>query len=444
MPHDYPVERVTPGLRLQTSGRFDGACRVLLERRDVISRLSRSAVVRHGALVFGGVVIANVFNYLYYMLIARQAGVEIYGVVTALTSAMILLLTPGTIGQLIAARLAADLEARRDNAALRTLADVLTNWTTVIAVIVVAVGVLFREAIASFFNLSDSVPVVVATASLGIYAVVVVQRGILQGAHQFGALAVSSSIDPILRVLVGVPLIGVLGATGGLIGVAAGALIALAYSFYIFRAKFGTARAPIALDRALILRVISHVGLGQLTFTVLSFYDVPLIKHSFDARSAGLYAAAALVGRAVVAAVSFVPTLVMPKASERVVVGRSPLPLLWASLGLAALIIGVAVLAAFVAPRFVVTLISGKAFSEAAPLVLPYTVASGALSMANVVAAYKMGLHRYDFVVPCLIIAAAEITVLAMWHPTLQTVVAILAIGQIALLAATLYRVTSD
>ena len=409
----------------------------------MISRLSKSDVVRHGALVFGGVALASISNYVYYVLIARRGGVEIYGVVTALTSAMVLLLTPGIIGQLIAARLAADLEARHDNGALRTLADLMMIWTAAIAVAVVAVGLLFRGAIASYFNLADSIPVVIVTVSLGIYAVVMVQRGILQGAHRFGAFAASSSMDGVVRVLVGVPLVGVLGAAGGLIGVVAAAIVALVYGLYIFRAHFGRMRTPIALDRALILRVVSHVGLGQLTFTVLAFYDVPLIKHAFDARSAGLYAAAALVGRAVVAAVSFVPTIIMPKASARVAAGRSPLPLLGAALGLATAIVGVAVVAGLLAPHFVVTLVSGKAFGDAAPLVLPYAIASGALSLANVVAAYKMGLHRYNFVLPCLVVAAVEILVLAFWHPTLQVVVGILVTGHVALLGATLYRVTS-
>ena len=407
----------------------------------MILRFSKSDVVRHGALVLGGVVVASIFNYLYYTLIARRAGVDIYGVVTALSSAMVVVLTPGIIGQLIAARLAADLEARRDNGALRALADLMTTWTTTIAAVIVAVGLLFRGAIASFFNLTDAAPVVVVTLALGVYAVVLVQRGILQGAHRFGAYAASSSIDAIVKVLVGVPLVGVLGATGGLTGVMVGALLALAYDLYIFRVRFGVARSPITLDRALILRVISHVGLGQLTFTVLTFYDVPLIKHAFDARSAGLYAAAALVGRAVVAAVSFVPTLVMPKAAASAAAGRSPLPLLGTALGLAVPIVAVAVLAASLAPRFVVTLIAGKAFGAAAPLVLLYAIASGALSLANVVGAYKMGLHRYDFVIPCLIVATIEIAVIAAWHPTLQVVVETLVTGHVALFIATLFRV---
>ena len=61
----------------------------------MIARLYKSEGIRHGAFVFGAVVIASLFNFLYYMLIARVGGVTIYGVVTALTSAMLVVLTPG-------------------------------------------------------------------------------------------------------------------------------------------------------------------------------------------------------------------------------------------------------------------------------------------------------------------------------------------------------------
>ena len=404
------------------------------------ARLRNSDVARHGAVVFAGVVLASVFNYLYYMLIGRRASIETYGVVTSLASALLVLTAPATVAQLIAARLAADLEARADVAALRKLADVVTFWAAAAAAVIVTIGILFRDRLAAFFNLTSATPIVVALIATGLLAVVIVQRGVFQGAHRFEAFAASSSIDATTKVFVGVPLVTAFGAAGALSGIVGGVVLALAFNLLAFRKSFGRVRAPVSLDRALVTRVVSHVGLGQFAFTVLMFYDVPLIKHAFDARSAGLYAAAALVGRAVIAAISFVPTLIMPKATARVAAGRSPLPLLAAALAIGLTIAGGAAIAALIAPRFVVTLVAGRSFGEAAPLVLAYTIASGALSLANVVAAYKMGLHEYHFVVPTALAGLAEVVVLAVWHPSLMTAVMILLCGHFAVLATTLLR----
>jgi O-antigen/teichoic acid export membrane protein len=350
---------------------------------------------------------------------------------------------PAVVLQLIVARLAADLEVRGDIAAIRKLADIAVLWTGGIASVFVVIGVFARDQLAAFFNLTSNEPIVISAITFAFLCVVFAQRGIFQGSHRFGDLSASWSIDGVVKVSVGVPLVSVLGASGALLGLFASQVTAFVYSMLAMRIRFGTKWSALALDRKLIMRVISHVGLGQLTFTVLAFYDVPLVKHAFDARSAGLYAAAALVGRAVLAAIAFLPTLVMPKATARAAAGLSPLPLLGVAVGIAAIVVALAVVAGALAPAAVVTLIAGRAFGQAAPLVLPYVVASGALAVANVVAAYKMGLHRYDFVIPALIVAVLEVSTFALWHPTLAAAVGVLLSGHVAILLATLFRLNA-
>jgi O-antigen/teichoic acid export membrane protein len=409
----------------------------------VIARLRKSELALHGALVLGGVVIASLFNYLFYMLIGRRAGVETYGIVTSLLSALLVVSAPATVVQLIAARLAADLEARGDNAALRRLSDVVTLWTAVAAACVLVPAIVFRQALASYFNITSNTPIVVAACAAAVVAVVIAQRGVLQGSHKFGDYSASMSIDAVGKVAVGVPLVSVLGASGAIFGVVTSLVLACAYSLYAFRIRFGRVRAPLSLDRKLISRVVSHVGLAQLTMTVLMFYDVPLIKHAFDARSAGLYAAAALVGRAVLAATSFVPTLIMPKATARAAAGRSPFKLLLVAVGLSLAAACIAAAASWLAPKAIVTLLAGSAFGEAAPLVFPYVLASGLLSIAYVIVAYKIGLHRYDFVVPAAVVATAEITIFSLWHPTLTAAITVLLCGHLGILCTTLLRLNA-
>ncbi len=409
----------------------------------MISRLRRSELVRHGTLVFAGVVFTNVFGYLFFSLLGRRLGVEPYGVVTSLVSAELVIGAPAIVAQLICARLAADLANRKDTAALRRLADVVTAGSCVVAGIVIALGYVFRESIAAYFQLNEVEPVVIVVVALAVLGVISVQRGVLQGAQHYGDFSLSLSIEAATKVAIGVALAGPFGANGALTGVVLGGVASAAYGVYAFHVRFGAQRERLRLEAGVIGRIISHVGLGQLTLVILTYYDIPLVKHFFDPRAAGLYASAAFVGRAIVAAVSFVPTLVMPKVSSRAAAGQSTLPLLGSAVALAAGMIAIALLISAIAPRFIVTLISGRAFGDAAPLVLTYAIASGCLSMAYVVSAYKMGLHRYDFVIPALIAAIAEISVLSLWHPNLAAVVGVLAAGHGLVLLSMLFRVWS-
>ena len=409
----------------------------------MIERLRRSVLFRHAALVFGGVVVANICNYLYYMLVGRAAGVVVYGEVTSLASALLVLGAPANVGQLIVAKLAADLDAAGDRAALRRLSDVVTRWTLLAGMLVVVVAVVLRRPVAGFFNLDDPAPIVATAFALAAFFVTYVQRGVLQGAHLFEEFSVSLVIEAFARVALGVVLVLRWGATGALIGSGIGVALGGIYNAVVFRRRFGRLRAPVPLDRSTLARVVSGVGLGQMTLTVLTFYDVPLVKHGFDSRSAGLYAAAALVGRAVIAAAAFIPTIVLPKATARVAAGLSPLPLFVAAVGTAIALAVFAALCCLIAPAFAVTTIAGRAFGDAAPLVLLYVFASGALSIATVVASYNFGLHRYAFVVPMFVVACAEIVTLSLWHPSLTAFVEVLLAGHACVLLASLYGVTA-
>ena len=409
----------------------------------VLERIRRSDVLHHGAIVFGGVLVFNVCNFLFYMVVGRLASVEVYGEVTALSASMLLLAAPALVAQLIVARVAAELEARGDRAALRRLADAVTRWPLLAGVLVVLVAALARDPIAHFLNLTDSGAIVTTAVATALLFVTYVQRGVLQGAHLFGDLSGSMALEAVSRAILTVVLVIPFAATGALGATALALAMTVLYHLWRFSARFGLRRSPLALDANTLVRVTAGVGLGQLTLTVLTFYDVPIVKHAFDARSAGLYAAAALVGRAVIAASAFIPTIVLPKATARIAVGRSPIPLLLSAVGLTIAAVAVAAIAGTFVPRLVGTAISGRAFGDAAPIVLPYVLASGALALATVVAAYNFGLHRYAFVVPASVAATAEILTLALWHPSLAAAVVVLAIGHTCVLLATLYRITS-
>jgi O-antigen/teichoic acid export membrane protein len=430
------------------STRRDGAARLRFGDglRVVIALLRRAAaseVGRHGLLVFGGVLAANVFSYLFYMLIGRRAGILVYGEVTSLISAVLVLGAPANVLQLIAARVSADLHASGDTVGLRRLAAAIARWTATAGVVSVAAVWLFQDPIARFFNLDTSLPAVWAAVGLPLYWLAYAQRGVLQGVHRFGDLSASLALEAVTKVVLGVWLVGTFGASGALAGFAVGLGVGALYNFVRFRMAFGSGGTSLPYDRSTLVRVVRGVGLGQLTLTVLTFYDVQLVKHAFDPRSAGLYAAAALVGRVILAATAFIPTIILPKAAARVHAGRSPLPLLFAGVGLAATCIAVALAAGVAAPRLVVTAVAGGAFADAGYIVPTYAFAFGALSLATVVASYNFALHRYDFVAPMCAVAIAEMLTLALWHPSLAAVVGVLAVGHACVFAATLYRVTS-
>jgi O-antigen/teichoic acid export membrane protein len=198
------------------------------------------------------------------------------------------------------------------------------------------------------------------------------------------------------------------------------------------------------MDLRRILVTSSGIGCAVVAVNALLFYDVIVVRHFFPALVAGLYGASALVGRALYTVVSFVPTIVLPKAAARSGAGNRTVTLLAAAVGTAAAIIAGAVAVVALAPQLVVTTLAGKQFASASVLVVPYTAALGALALANIVAMYNIGLRRFAFVTPLCVVAIAEICFVCLWHRSVLMVLTIVLAGHAAAFAATLSGVALE
>ncbi len=409
----------------------------------MIERLRKNDFLRHGAVVFAGLMLANIFHYLWYFEVSRLVGVAGYAVVTSLFAAVTICSLPGLIVQTAIAKVSADLHAAGDRPHLRKLANRVTLWALGGGAFALALTLLFSNAIADYLHIADLRLIVASGVALALTLILVVQRGIYSGAQRFGTFTLSNVIEAVGKALLGavLPLAG-FGALGAIVGLDVALVLSFVYTTWRF-VQFGAPATALVLPWRRILATSSNIALSVSAITVMTLFDVILVKHYFPAEIAGLYSASSLAGRALFTVLAFVPTIIMPKAAERLAAGRSPRSLLGQA-GILVLLIGGTALAIFAfAPRFVIAIIAGKAYLDAAPLVFLYGCALVMLASANIAAMYKIGLQRFDFTVPLIAVMAGEIVAVSFHHASLVAVIQTLVLGHGMALAVTLFRITS-
>jgi O-antigen/teichoic acid export membrane protein len=354
---------------------------------------------------------------------------------TSLTAGVLTLAAPANVAQIIVARLVAEHDAAGRRAERDRIARTAVRAALWFAAGVTVAGALLAQPLAAFFHVSSVWPIVVSAASLGLYAVITVQRGVLQGAHRFGQFSASYCVESVLRTGVGVALAPAYGALGALIGLLAGVAVCYVYDELVLRTPQGGDDVREDAPDTDIAYVAWRIGVAQLMLTALSFYDVIVARHVFGAHDAGLYASAALVGRVMIGLLAFVPTVVMPKTTSRASAGRSTRALFAGALGIGAAIAVPGCIVAALFPEQIVTLFAGRAFAAAAPIVPLYAGAAAALGLANIVASYQFGLHRYRFVGAATAAGLLEIVVLCAWHPPPVAMAGVLLAGHCCVLA---------
>ena len=386
----------------------------------------------------------NGLNYVFHVLMTRKLGVDSYGELYTLLAVLTLFAVPTTVVTMIVVRYAAEFRAVDDHARLGALATWTLRRTALAAVLIIALGFALQGPLSAYLRLTDSRSIVALAAVLALSIVCPTLRGILQGIEAFREFATATMIDGFGRVVLGIGFVYAgFGVKGALAGQAGAMIFGALYTWLALRARVRLVDGPLRLDLRRLARTSAGIGTAMLALSVLGFADLLLVKHFFSPYEAGLYSAVSLVGKVLFFVIGFVPTIVLPKATARVARGESPVSVvLQAGVTMAALCAaGLGIL--FFVPDFAVRVMSGRAFLGAVPYVFVYGVAMSMLGGVTVVVNYKIGLHRFDFLLPLVAVAILEPAAITLDHASLWDVVRIVAVGNLLALVTSLYRLTS-
>jgi O-antigen/teichoic acid export membrane protein len=418
----------------------------LLEVVGHARRLVRSDFVRQSLVVFSASTLVNALGYAFHFAISRRIGVVQYGVLSALNAAFMICATLAGIIGVVVVKYAAELRAVGDIPKLTLFIRRLMLFCAVAALLAIAIGVVASPAIAGFLKVQDVHAVALDVIIIGLTVANVPLRAVFQGLEDFGTFAVLSSVESVLRVAFGITLVYLgFGVTGAFAGWMVGSTVSLiATSVVLLRRFRHTPDTKLYIDFRRLAITTVNVGLSTIMLTVIGYFDVIVVKHFADPTTAGLYGALSLSGKIIFFFVAFVPTVLLPKATRLSLGGRSAMPIFMQAMG-AVVAISVAGLVVYgIAPGLIVTLLAGQSFAPAAPYVFSYGVAMVMLAALNVVVTFKIGLHRFDFIVPLTVVAIGEIVGISLHHERLGDVITVLIVGNFVALTTSLYRIDAS
>ncbi len=361
----------------------------------------------------------------------RMLSVRDYGAMMSLISVVLVVFGIGSIGQTVTAKLAADLRAAGDLERMASFSRAITRGGLWIAVATALLAFGSQKLVASYLHFGNLGLVTVAGATAGLGFALLLQRGLFQGFGAFPTFALSNLLDA-LRTALLVPLTHAFGAIGSLLSLFGAVAVASFFGEAALRRRFGKMSASARLDVRRMLMTAGATGLSSFGIVLLMFYDVVLARHFLTPIDAGFYGAAALTGRVIFAAIAFLPTVLLPSVSVRLASGQPHTHVLAAALGVATAVIGSVATVCVMAPQVVIRILAGARFIHGTPLVVPYALAAGALSLASLLSAYAIARHRFGFVPYLLSVAACEITAVSLRHGSSQQIVQDILAGHVA------------
>lgn len=387
-------------------------------------------MLRQGALVFFATTVLNVGGFLFHAIASRKLGVAEYGVLYALVSGCTIAAVPAALATPVVARFAAEFRVLHDDRHVwRLVRDLVVIFGTLGLLYVVLAFATMRP-VGAFLHVPPwTVPFVAVMAGGFLFSSVL--RGVAQGTQDFGAFTISCVSDGTMKVLaLAVFMVLSLGLIGGILGFAAGIFGgAVAVGIALFNRYRGVGDCEMHYDS----RRIALSGVGSAAITIagalMGSADVLLVKHFFDANQAGVYSAASLGGKVLLYFVAFVPTVLLPQATDRHVRGERTR---YALAACVTVLVAIGIAGVIALKFFGIVLLHalvGHAFDAAASLLLPYGTAMVCLALAGMLGSYGIATHRIAFAVPLVFCVLGTLLSIALFHQTLAQVVSAVAIG---------------
>jgi len=306
----------------------------------------------------------------------------------------------------------------------------------VVGTCIAVLGIAFAPPLKNYLELGELAPAYFAIFVIALGFATASLRGLLQGEQRFGALAASLVCESGGNLIFGLTLIAIWGGLhsailGNVCGVAGAFLFCLGWA----RKTLSPGRVQLDVRRVLAKAIGTTLALGGLA--AMSWIDVILVRHYLPASTAGLYSALSLVGRILIFSIAFIPLVLIAKAAKLSSQSRPTIPLLLTMLaaGLAVCLIELAFIR--FAPGLILGAIAGKAAIAASPYMLRYGIAIVALALTTIVANYGIGIHRFAFVAPLLLVEFAEIAGIAFYHASINQVISVLIVGHCSALVLT-------
>ena len=263
--------------------------------------------------------------------------------------------------------------------------------------------------------------------------VAAVLYGVLQGSLRFHALAVTLGLGGIARPVLVVPalLLG-LGAAGALgVNMLAGILAAV-IAWWALRDLWASEKQGAAPkhDR----RQTGVMLVGSLAFASLTNADILLANYFLSDSAAGVYAAAALVGKAVLFLPTAVATVLLPKAAVREATGETSRGILFASAGVTLVLTLAATLVLAFVPESVLVWAFGGEFRDSTQLLPWFGLAMSAAALINVYLSVYFAQRDARF--PLLVMAAAiaQVIGVVLFHGEALSIVLVTLVCAVAVL----------
>ena len=363
---------------------------------------------------------ANVFNYLFQLVMARSMSPVDYGLFNSINSLGVVLAAPSATLPFLFSRYTTKF-SQQSLGQIRRLFTSGIKYFGLVAICVSVAGSFCIPLLQSYLHITVYAPLIIILTQLALSLLFPVITGVLQGLQRFVLFGLAGSGMTFIRLLAGISLVTLagFGVNGALMAGVMGVSVAILIGVYGLKDIWhhhdeslpdGTVREMVRYAVPVTISCLIMIAFGNL--------DLMLARHYCSAYGAGMYATAAIIGRIGFYLPSVLIFVLFPEAARLMESGGEwRRPFATSMLLTAAMAVSFALICGFF-PEMVISILYGEKYLPAAGLLRMISIAMACLALANVVFTNCLAREEYGFIFVQLAGLAILLVAVSFFHAT--------------------------
>ena len=402
--------------------------------KDLIQFLFLGKLAKAGSWLFAGGLLSGLLGYLFQIIVGRMLSVNDYGVFTALMALMMLIGAPLiTLMMLIARKVSS---YRSDGYANhRTHLFYIANlYILIILLVFTFVSLSFFEFIIDFLSLDKNMYFYLLIIMLFVAFPQAVNNAYLQGLQFFKWLSFTGVIFTLLKIILVTLLVYLgFGVSGALGGVILASFIVFIITYTAINSSLNGRINKYKGGPHFSIKTVIPVLLANVAFALMTQMDMVLVRHFFSEQDAGLYAAASILGKAVMYLPGGIAMALFPMVAGNHSDGKNSAHLLIQAFGITLILCTIGAIFYYLFSDLIIVILYGEDYKMAAPLLKYFGFAMIPMGLILVAEHFLIAMGRVLFAYLFIIIAPFQLIAIYYFHESLINIIFIMSISGIIL-----------
>jgi O-antigen/teichoic acid export membrane protein len=411
-----------------------------IQHMNVIRHVRDNQFLRHNAVFFAGSLAVGALNYLYYPVLGRLLSPGTFGEVQTLVTLFLQLGVFLVVLSQVIVNIVANYESQ---ARVNALVFEFEKLALLVSAALLCLALLFGRQLQSWLNFTSAWPFAVLGLAVLASVPFYIRGAYLRARQKFGLVSGGNILAAGAKLILSAILVMAgLGTIGAMSGVLLAQIIACVLIVW-WAVRAGLTRditvKKISLPNIKMLGPELRFGcivlVASTAITLQYSLDIVIIKHYFDAHTAGVYAGIAAVARILFFLTASIPQVLISKVRLNDESGQS-LGVLNKSL---VLLVGLSLpvlIATIFFPEPLVNLLMGKEYTPLAGLLPMLSLSVFTVAIINLMAAYYLALRRFGIALLTAVGAGLTYIFIFLHHSSPAAVVESLLLGSAATLVS--------